>query len=165
MSRSDSSHLAVLFTLCDISFSERNMNYSHVDVFRLFKASNKWSSEHLTGLHIEQNDHTRIVDIVDDLPLSKDDDPGTATFNSSLRCRKLTTLVFEALAKDFAQPTREQIPTAGRGFASKGCRNPFQRAFVDLRDATDAFNHGCSVQQALDGLASEFITSSHSRDM
>lgn len=137
------------------------MNYSHVDVFRLFKAPNKWSPEHLTGLHIEQDDHTRIGDIVDDLP--KDDDPGTdtATFNSSLRCIRLTTtLVFGALAKDFAEPTIEQMRRA-----SRGCRRPFWRAFLDLRNATDAFNHGSSVQYELDGLASEFISLTHSRDM
>lgn len=138
------------------------MNYSHVDVFRLFKAPNKWTPEHLTGLHIEQNDHTRLVDIVDDFPQSKDDETGTyghiQLFIEDAQNSQL--LVFEALAKDFTQPTREQVPTA-----SRGCRNPFWRAFVDLRNATKALNHGGSVQKELDGLASQFIQSSHSRDM
>jgi hypothetical protein len=64
------------------------MNDSHLDVLRLFKAPHKWSSEHLNGLHIEQNDHSTLVDIVDDLPLPKDDDGNSGTYtqpHSTLR--------------------------------------------------------------------------------
>lgn len=128
------------------------MNCSHVDVYRLFrKAPDKWSPEDLTGLHIEQqNEHTPIVDIVDcDISQPKDE-------------RRVS---FETLTKAFTQPTREQV-IAGTGPASiRDRHNPFQRAFNDLRRATDAFGLGSSVQRDLDGIASEFVLSSRSRDM
>lgn len=50
---------------------------SEMNVLSLFKTPNKWSPEHLAGLHIEQHDNTHIAAIVGDTLLPKDDDPCT----------------------------------------------------------------------------------------
>ena len=55
---------------------------SKLNVLNLFKKPNKWSSEHLTGLHIEEHDHVSIATILDDVVLLTDDD--LCTINLSL---------------------------------------------------------------------------------
>lgn len=44
---------------------------SRLNVLNLFNKPNKWSSEQLTGLHIEQHDDVSIANIFDDVQVDE----------------------------------------------------------------------------------------------
>ncbi|PGH34134.1 hypothetical protein GX50_03002 [[Emmonsia] crescens] len=110
---------------------------SHINVLSLFIKPNKWSLMHLAGLRIERHDRAHMATIVGNTQLPRDDDP-----------------LFETLAKDFAQPTKEQLL---RDDLALLYNNQFMRAFDDIWSALYAFEHGYSVQSELCNIANEFI--------
>ncbi|KKZ62374.1 hypothetical protein EMCG_03200 [[Emmonsia] crescens] len=110
---------------------------SHINVLSLFIKPNKWSLMHLAGLRIERHDRAPMATIVGNTQLPGDDD-----------------LLFETLAEDFSQPTKEQLL---RGDLALVYNNQFMRAFDDIWNALYAFEHGYSVQSELCNIANEFI--------
>lgn len=75
------------------------------------------------------------------------------------KCTALTSSVFETLAEDFSQPSKEPIMKAN--FLSPK-NNRFEGALDYIWSAMRA---KYSVQSELDSLAGEFMARSHARDM
>ncbi|KAK2846323.1 hypothetical protein FQN49_005836, partial [Arthroderma sp. PD_2] len=112
-----------------------------IDVLRLFRAPDKWRPSYLDGLNIEIHDHASAAAIFGSSLLPKDDDP-----------------MFETLARDFTEPTKEQIWND-----KPRLENPFFGAFSSISQRALSLKTGTTIVGEPDKIALNFIRATRSK--